>query len=64
MSNQQKDQQPSSGGAGQALHEQAKDSTGGAQGDVLSNAVDAAAGGDAGKTGAAPPRDKGGAPAA
>lgn len=65
MSNQQKDRQPSnSSGAGQGLREQARDTTGGAQGDALSNAVDAAAGEDSAKGKAPPPQDKGSAPGA
>lgn len=65
MSNQQKDTRSSgSSGAGQGLREQARDSTGGTQGDALGHAVDVAAGESPGKDKVPPPQGKGGAPAA
>lgn len=62
MSNQQKDNQPSGGKGGEGLQKQDIDSTGGRQGDQLSNAVGAAvAGGDPSKGNIPPPTNKGGA---
>lgn len=68
MSKQQKNKQSSGGGAtmggkgGDSLQKQDIDSTGGRQGDQLSNAVGAAvAGGDSSKGKIPPPTSKGGA---